>query len=188
MVSAQNVFVARPGQYTVRVPTRENEDLMTSTRRRRLPLIALAGSLALAAPLMLSGCSLLHLPGSNGGGVSIPGVGSVGSGKLPSDFPTADVPVIKGDIVSGLSLGTGKDKAWNVSVKVSGLDAFDEIVTELTGAGFTQEEAGGKTSDGATGIFTKGDYHVVNLLSTGDKKTGPVANYTVTQGTDSSNG
>ena len=161
---------------------------MTSTRRRRLPLIALAGSLALAAPLMLSGCSLLHLPGSNGGGVSIPGVGSVGSGKLPSDFPTSDVPVIKGDVVSGLSLGGDKDKVWNVTIKVSGIDAFDEIATELKGAGFTEEEIGGKTDDGATGVFTKGDYNVAILLSKADDKTGFVANYTVTKSSDSSNG
>jgi hypothetical protein len=161
---------------------------MTTTRRRRLPLIALAGSLALAAPLMLSGCSLLHLPGSNGGGISIPGVGSAGTGKLPSDFPTSDVPVIKGDIVSGLSLGTGKDKAWNVTVKVSGIDAFDEITSELTGAGFKQEELGGKTADGATGVFTKGDYNIAILLSKADDKTGFVANYTVTKSSDSSNG
>ncbi len=161
---------------------------MTTTRRRRLPLIALAGSLALAAPLMLSGCSLLHLPGSTGTGVSIPGVGSAGAGKLPSDFPTSDVPVIKGDIVSGLSLGTGNDKAWNVSVKVSGVDAFDEIASELTGAGFTQQPIGGKTDGGATGVFTKGDYKIAILLSKADDKTGYVANYTVTKSTDSSNG
>jgi len=160
---------------------------MTTSRRRRLPLIALAGSLALAAPLMLSGCSLLHLPGSNGTGISIPGVGSAGTGKLPSDFPSSDVPVIKGAVVSGLSLGTDKDKAWNVTVKVSGVDAFDEIASELTGAGFTQEQMGGKTSDGATGAFTKGDYHVVILLSKADDKTGFVANYTVTR-SSSSNG
>ena len=161
---------------------------MTTTRRRRLPLIALAGSLALAAPLMLSGCSLLHLPGSHSSGISIPGLGSAGTGKLPSDFPTSDVPVIKGDIVSGLSLGTGKDKAWNVAVKVSGLDAFDEIVTELTGAGFTQEELGGKTDTGATGVFTKGDYKVAVLLGPADDKTSFIANYTVTKTSDSSNG
>ena len=161
---------------------------MTAVRRRRLPLIALAGSLALAAPLMLSGCSLVHLPGSTGGGVSIPGVGSVGSGKLPSDFPTADVPVIKGDIVSGISLGTGQDKAWNVSIKVSGIDSFDEIATELKGAGFTEEELGGKTDQGATGVFTKGDYKIAILLSKADDKTGFVANYTVTKSSDSSNG
>ena len=156
---------------------------MTTIRRRRLPLIALAGSLALAAPLMLSGCSLLHLPGSHSSGISIPGVGSGGTGKLPSDFPTADVPVIKGDIVSGLSLGSGNDKAWNVTVKVSGIDAIDEIASELTGAGFKQEEPGGKTDTGATGAFSKGDYHVVILLSQADDKTGFVANYTVTKST-----
>jgi len=156
---------------------------MTTIRRRRLPLIALAGSLALAAPLMLSGCSLLHLPGSQSSGISIPGVGSAGTGKLPSDFPTADVPVIKGDIVSGLSLGSGNDKAWNVTVKVSGIDAIDEIASELTGAGFTQEQLGGKTDTGATGAFSKGDYHVVILLSKADDKTGFVANYTVTKST-----
>jgi len=156
---------------------------MTTIRRRRLPLIALAGSLALAAPLMLSGCSLLHLPGSQSSGISIPGVGSAGTGKLPSDFPTADVPVIKGDIVSGLSLGSGNDKAWNVTVKVSGIDAIDEIASELTGAGFTQEQLGGKTDSGATGAFSKGDYHVVILLSKADDKTGFVANYTVTKST-----
>ncbi|HEU0206633.1 MAG TPA: hypothetical protein VFQ74_08075 [Pseudolysinimonas sp.] len=161
---------------------------MTTPRRRRLPLIALAGSLALAAPLMLSGCSLIHLPGtSSGGGISIPGVGSAGTGKLPSDFPTSDVPVIKGDVVSGLSLGTGKDKAWNVTIKVSGVDAFDEIASELTGAGFKQEQLGGKTSDGATGVFTKGDYNVAILLSKADEKTGFVANYTVTKSSSSSN-
>lgn len=161
---------------------------MTTTRRRRLPLIALASSLALAAPLMLSGCSLLHLPGSNGGGVSIPGVGSAGTGKLPSDFPASDVPVIKGDVVSGLSLGAGKDKAWNVTIKVSGVDAFDEISSELTGAGFKQEEIGGKTSDGATGVFTSDKYSIAVLLSKADDKTGFVANYTVTIASDSSNG
>lgn len=165
---------------------------MTTLRRRRIPLIALAGSLALAAPLMLSGCSLLpHLPGSGGGtgshGITIPGVGSVGSGKVPSDFPS-DVPLIKGDIVTGLSLGSGKDKAWNVTVKVSGVDAFDEIETELKGAGLTEPDGvGGKTSDGATGIFTSDKYSIEVLLSKADDKTGWVANYTVTLA-QSSNG
>jgi hypothetical protein len=153
---------------------------MTTIRRRRLPLIALAGSLAHTAPLMLSGCSLLHLPGSHSSGISIPGVGSAGTGKLPSDFPTSDVPVISGEVISGLSLGTGNDKAWNIMIKVSGVDAFDDITSQLTGAGFTHEEGvGGKTDDGATGVFTKDDYNVTILLSKGDDKTGYVANYTV---------
>jgi len=159
---------------------------MTTIRRRRRPLIALAGSLALAAPLLLSGCSLIHLPGPHSSGISIPGVGSAGTGKLPSDFPSSDVPVISGDIVSGISLGTGNDKAWNVTVKVASVDSFDDIATQLTGAGFTQEQVGGKTADGATGVFTKGDYHVAILLTKSDDKTGFVANYTITK--SSSNG
>lgn len=154
------------------------------TARRRLPVIALAASLALAAPLLLSGCSLIHLPGSHStsGGISIPGIGSVGSGKLPGDFPS-DIPVIKGDVVSGASLGSGSKKVWNVTVKIASIDDFDTIVTELTGAGFTQADGGtAKTSDGATGLFNKGDYNVAVVVARGDGKNPFIANYTVTQG------
>ncbi|MES1170701.1 MAG: hypothetical protein ABUL47_08440 [Leifsonia sp.] len=154
-----------------------------SSNRRRIPLIALAGALALSAPLMLSGCSLVHPPGSHSTGITIPGVGSAGSGKLPSDYPTNDVPVISGDVVSGVSLGTGAQEAWSVSIKVSGVDAFDDIASQLTGAGFTQQ-VGGKTADGATGLFTKTGYAVEVLLGKSDDKSGYVANYTVTQSED----
>src|SRR4051812_49820535 len=101
---------------------------MITTRRRRLPLIALAGSLALAAPLMLSGCSLLHLPGSNGGGISIPGVGSAGTRQLPRDLPTPDVPLLKGGNLRGLSLGDRQNKGLDVMVKVAGGGAVRQIL------------------------------------------------------------
>ena len=160
---------------------------MTALRtHRRLPVIVLAGTLALVAPLMLSGCSLIHLPGSSGGGVSIPGLGSAGTGKLPSDFPSS-VPVIKGDIVSGVSLGAGKDKIWNVTVKVSGVSAFDDIKKAFTDAGFTDGGLSGTTADSATGTFTKSDYSALVVVSKVDDKTGWVANYTVSS-TTSSNG
>lgn len=159
--------------------------MTTSRTRARLPMIATAVSVALAVPLLLSGCSLIHLPGSGGGGVSIPGVGSVGSGKLPSDFPS-DVPVIKGDIVSGLSVGSGKDKVWNVTVKVSGVNAFDDIKKAFGDAGFTDGGLSGTTSDSATGTFTKGDFSALVVVSKADEKTGWVANYTVSSTTKSS--
>lgn len=155
--------------------------------RRRFPVIALAASLALATPLLLSGCSLIHLPGSHStsGGISIPGLGSVGSGKLPSDFPS-DIPVIKGDVITGASLGSGSKKVWNVTVKISTVDDFDTIVTELTGAGFTQSDGGTvKSADSATGLFTKGDFNVAVVVAKGDEKNPFVANYTVTQGASS---
>jgi hypothetical protein len=164
-----SLWLARGRQYTDRVPT-----------RRRIPVFVLAASLALTAPLLLSGCSLIHLPGqSGGGGISIPGVGSVGTGKLPKDFP-ADVPVAKGEIISGISAGSGDKEGWNVSIKISGLDAFPEIESALKGAGFTESDGSPITSDqAATGTFTGDKYDVVVAVVKADDKTGYVANYTV---------
>ena len=142
-------------------------------------MIALAASLALSAT-MLSGCSLIHLPGqSGGGGISIPGVGSVGSGKLPKDFPS-EVPVAKGEIISGISAGSGDKEGWNVSIKVSGVDAFTDIESALKGAGFTESDGSPIISDqAATGTFTGDKYDVVVAVVKADDKTGYVANYTV---------
>ena len=128
---------------------------------------------------MLSGCGLIHLPGSNGGGISIPGVGSVGSGKLPSSFPS-EVPVVKGDILSGISAGSGDDQGWNVSIKVSGLDAFTDIESQLKAAGFTESEGSPIITDQAsTGTFSSDNYDVIVAVVKADEKTGFVANYTV---------
>lgn len=152
--------------------------------RRRLPVIALAASLAIAAPLLLTGCSLLHLPGSDdkGGGITIPGVGSVGSGKLPSDYPTKDVPVIDGKIVAGASIGSGDDHAWNITIKVSGLDDMDKISKLLTDAGFTADPNGTTTTDATrTGLFTTDTYNVVVAVTKGGDDNPFVANYTVTK-------
>lgn len=134
----------------------------------------------MTAPLLLSGCSLIHLPGqSSGGGISIPGVGSVGSGKLPKDFPS-DVPVAEGEVISGISAGSGDKQVWNVSIKVSGVDAFTGIESALKGAGFTESEGSPITSDqAATGRFTGDKYDVVAAVVKADDKTGYVANYTV---------
>lgn len=158
---------------------------MSAPRTRRLPVIVLATTLALTTPMMLSGCSLLHLPGSGGsskgGGINIPGVGSIGTGKLPNDFPS-DVPVAKGDIVSGISAGSGDDQAWNVSVKVSSLDAFDDIEKQLTGAGFTEAtDSPLKSDQGDVGTFTSDKYDVAVAVVKADDKNGFVANYTVTK-------
>jgi len=148
-------------------------------------VIALAASLALGAT-MLSGCGLIHLPGSSssGGGISIPGVGSVGSGKLPSDFPS-DVPVAKGEVITGISAGSGDDKGWNVSIKVSGIDAFDGIETQLKGAGFTEtEDSAVKSDKAATAAFTGDSYDVLVAVVKADEKTGFLANYTVAKHKD----
>src|SRR5476651_461038 len=87
---------------------------MTTRNRASRPLtIALAATMLVASPLLLSGCSLLHLPGSSGGstggGITIPGVGSFGSGKLPSTWPK-EVPVASGDVLTGASIGNANSK------------------------------------------------------------------------------
>jgi len=157
-----------------------------STLHRRTTAVALAATIALAAPL-LAGCSLIPHPGggSQGGGINIPGVGSVGTGHLPKDWPS-DVPVAKGDVVSGASLGAaGKDKAWNATIKVSGASAGDDISKQLTDAGFTAGDLGGSTDSGSTQTFTNDKYTILVLVAK-DSSDGWVANYTVTPKSDSS--
>ena len=167
--------------------------MTTRTRTSRLVTVALAVSLLVASPLLLSGCSLLHLPGSTGGnGVTIPGVGSFGTGKLPSDWPKS-VPVASGDVVFGAAAGnvTSSDgRIWNVTIKVSGAGAYGQIKSQLEGAGFKVDaEPDSGDATGGTGTFLKDPDSVLVVVTKTDDQTGWVANYTVTEGgTDRSNG
>jgi len=144
---------------------------------RRTAVVALVASLALAAPL-LSGCSLIPHPGG-GQGVSVPGL-SVGKGALPKSWP-AEVPVTKGEIVSGAALGEGKDRIFNATIKIAGQETADEISTQLTGAGFTAKTDASATTDSGTFLtFTSETWNVAVVVTKTDDKTGWVANYTVT--------
>jgi hypothetical protein len=146
------------------------------TFRRRTAAVALVAALALSAPL-LSGCSLIPHPGG-GHGVSLPGV-SVGTGKLPKAWPS-DVPVAKGEVVSGAALGTGKDQVFNATIKVDGQQAGDEIADQLTKAGFSAKDGGSaSTEDGTVLTFSSDKWNVAVVVTKGDDKTGWVANYTV---------
>ncbi|GAA2088753.1 hypothetical protein GCM10009840_28890 [Pseudolysinimonas kribbensis] len=159
------------------------------SRTGRTP--AAAGALVLAA-LVLSGCSLIphpgggSLPGSDGksGGISIPGVGSIGTGKLPSDWP-ASVPVIHGDVLFGAAAGNAKTtdgRIWNATIKVSGAGDYGKISSQLKGAGFavdTEPDPG--DAEGGTGTFLKDPDAVLVVVTKADDKTGWVANYTVTE-------
>ena len=161
--------------------------MTTRTRGRSLATVALAASLLVASPLLLSGCSLL--PGHGGTGVTIPGVGSFGSGKLPSSWPK-EVPVISGDVLTGASIGNANSKdgeGWNATIKVSGADAYGQIKSQLTGAGFkVDSEPDPGDATGGTGTFESSKFGVLVVVTKTDDKTGWVANYTVT--TTTSNG
>jgi hypothetical protein len=140
--------------------------------------LALAIGLAVAGVGALGGCSLARnvVEGATGGKVDI------GGASVPSTFPKDAVPLVTGDVVYGASLKTEEGQGWNVTIKVSGLDAYDGISTQLTGAGFTAGQSG-RDDLGATGTFAKDPYAVVVLVSKPDAKTGWTVNYTVTKST-----
>lgn len=164
--------------------------MTTRTRASRPLTVALAASVLVASPLLLSGCSFL--PGQGGPGINIPGVGSFGTGKLPSDWPKA-VPVASGDVLFGAAAGNVKStdgRIWNVTIKVSGADDYGKIKSQLEGAGFKVDaEPDSGDASGGTGTFLKPPDSVLVVVTKADEKTGWVANYTVTEGgTSSSNG
>ena len=163
--------------------------MTTHARTPRVLTAVLAASLLVASPLLLSGCSLLPGHGGTGGqGITIPGVGSFGSGKLPSSWPK-DVPVISGDVLTGASIGnaTSTDgQGWNATIKVKDASAYGQIKSQLTGAGFkVDSEPDSGDDQGGTGTFTSAKYEVLVVVTKTDDKTGWVANYTVTTGDNS---
>lgn len=142
----------------------------------RKPLVIAAAAALILTPL-LSGCSIIDnfLPGGSGGG--LPGGVIPGQG-IPSDFPKDDVPLIDGDVLLGLAVpGDNGEKAWNVTIQVDGIDAFETIKTQLTDAGFESQEIS-VAPDASTGGFTKEPYTVLLVVSQADDKW--TANYTVT--------
>ena len=148
-----------------------------STMRKRVT-VSIALLIALAVTPALSGCfgnpieSIIE--GATGGDVDLGGAG------IPDGYPTAEVPLIDGEVIYGASVGNEEGKVWNVTIKVADLSAIDAITAELEGAGFaTQDGFGGATADGATGAFDNDKFGVL-VVVTKDGDNGFVANYTVT--------
>ncbi|CAN5323626.1 hypothetical protein BH09ACT5_BH09ACT5_13070 [soil metagenome] len=135
--------------------------------------------IALAMTPALSGCFgnpvEQIVEGATCGNVDLPGQ------SVPDDFPS-DVPLVDGDVVFGMGVGSDDAKAWNVTVKVSGVEVADTIKGQLEDAGFTANESGigGTTADGATLVYDNGTYNVLVVISK-DGQNGFVANYTVTE-------
>lgn len=148
---------------------------MNTTPRRR---IVVAIVLTLAVIPSLSGCFGVNpiqgiVKGATGGNVD------VGGTTVPSDFPK-DIPLVKGEVLSGGAFGSGKDKIWNVAIKVKDAGAFDSITTDLEDAGFTAEgNVAGQSDKGKTGIFSGDEFGVLVVVAE-NKGDGFVANYTVT--------
>ncbi|WP_345764083.1 hypothetical protein [Diaminobutyricibacter sp. McL0608] len=140
---------------------------------RRHLAVPLAILLALGLAPAVSGCANVEgiVKNVTGGHVDI------GGNKVPSDFPSA-VPLYKGDIVFGASVGGDDKKVWNVTVKVPDATASADIEKQLTDAGFTGSFKGAD-GDANTGTFTSDAYGVLVVVTSAGKN-GWVANYTVT--------
>jgi len=148
-------------------------------RTRYTAPIALA--IALAMTPALSGCfgnpveSIIE--GATGGEVDLGGT------SLPADFPTDQVPVIDGDIIYGGSIGSGAEKVFNVTIRVSDGAALQQIKDELEGAGFVSQADMGEATSGGTYIASSDAWGVLVVVSE-DGSNGWVANYTVTSATN----
>lgn len=143
--------------------------------RRRLLAVPLAAALLLGTAPALAGCSFQSVVKDVSGGNI-----DVGGTAVPSDFPK-EVPLASGDVVFAAGLGTGSDKVWNVTVKVTGADSYTDIQKQLTDAGFTGEFGAQGPNGGGTGTFSNGTYGVLVVVTdAGDN--GWVANYSVSKG------
>ena len=142
---------------------------MTTLRTRYTAPIAIA--LALLITPALSGCfsnpieSIIE--GATGGDVDLGGT------SLPDGYPASEVPVIDGPILFG-------GRVFNITIKVAGADAIDQIKAQLEGVGFVnQGEFSGSTAEGGSYIGTTDKWGVLVVVAT-DNENGFVANYTVT--------
>lgn len=110
-----------------------------------------------AVPLVLalSGCfggpSLPGVPGGPGGGADDPvddelvedmveGSGDgidFESGELPADFPTDDVPLVPGEVQSGMSVSDGQ--AWIVVIIAADKATADSAPSRLEAAGYSND-------------------------------------------------
>jgi hypothetical protein len=141
--------------------------------------IPLAIVVAVSAVPMLTGCFGNPVQGvlnaATGGKVNLGG-GGLGGGSLPSDFPKS-VPTYSGKIDTAVALGTGSKEVWNVTVEIPGSSTYNEIKSQLTGAGFKVEGSGNAGTSGEGLIASSKTYSViVGVTGTGSKW---VANYTV---------
>ena len=154
----------------------------TSTTRRRIA-VPIAIVLAVSAVPMLTGC--FGNPIQSAVNAATGGKVNVGGGSLPADFPSA-VPVYKGKIDSALGLGSGKKKVWNVTVELPGSDAYKDIKSELSGAGFKTDESGTIGDSGASIVADNKTYGVLVVLTEDTSTKKWIANYTVTPADDNS--
>ncbi|GAA4145914.1 hypothetical protein [Leifsonia shinshuensis] len=143
-------------------------------RRSRLVALPVAALLLLGAVPALAGCSFQTVVKDvTGGNVDL------GGNKVPSGFPSS-VPLYKGAVVFGASVGSGRGTVWNVTVKVKDAAAYQDIAKQLTDAGFSGQFGAQGPDGGGTGTFANDQYGVL-VVVTDAGSNGWVANYSVSR-------
>ena len=156
-------------------------------------LAPVATALAIAAALLLGGCSLLPQPSDflgDGGSDSDSNDSSSSDDveenpfldhDVPDGFPS-DVPLPDLDIDFSLAVS---DDSWGITYKADDLESdFADIVDQYEGDGW-ETQMNNSSSDGALGVFTKDDY-TVQVLGIADSETefdGPGFSFTVVRTT-----
>ncbi len=118
--------------------------------RRKLVLSLTA--IGLTTVLTACGGDSISVPDGNGGKVKVDNNGEgdikiesndgevVGkTGSLPEGFPADEVPVVSGDIVSGVAINRVDEKGYSVTITPSGEEDLDTAVALLTAEGFSTE-------------------------------------------------
>ncbi len=146
---------------------------------RQSPIGAVV-AVGLAAALALAGCTTGA--SSSGGSATdsssttdAPSTDSGLSGYvgMPETFP-ADVPVIEGDVLFGVDLGTG----WSIVVQADDpAAAYTDASAKLTTAGYTADVSS-TSDDGSFGSFIGTEY-TVQVTATDSVDYGPSVQYTV---------
>lgn len=145
---------------------------MISPKRRLSASIAVV--LALGIAPVLSGCSGNPLENlveqATGGQVDI------GGRAMPDGFP-AEVPVVSGDVLFGISAGDGEERGFNVTIATGAESPLDGIETQFADAGFEAQAQASNAGGAGSVIFSDDDWNVVVVVAETDD--GFTANYTV---------
>jgi hypothetical protein len=117
-------------------------------------------TVALATSVLLAGCNPVEtlVKGATKGQVDLSGA------SVPADFPKT-VPLYRGRVVSGVSMGQDGDRIWNIIMAVPGASVMPAIARRLKAAGFTTD----LTAGGNSLIYDDADYDVAVVLKKTDR-------------------
>ncbi|MDJ0334483.1 MAG: hypothetical protein ACOH10_11930 [Rhodoglobus sp.] len=145
---------------------------MKASRLRVLVAVTLAVTITPA----LAGCGFNPVESiieqATGGDVDI------GGPSVPESFPS-EIPLVDGEVQFGAGMSSDDSRIWNVTIKTNNASALETVKSQLAGAGFTEADGvGGSTDGGSLATFTSDKYNVAVVVTTSDGDT--IVNYTVT--------